>query len=470
MPLFNSSIAIIIWNSLPEGGIGVVDLQKSFKVIPRFLLLLFLLACQTPMPPAPGSPVAPSPPSPSAALPADLLKGGPLPFKATVAVLPLDNLTKKSDLEWLSEGIPESMIAKLQNVRSLHMVERMRIRGVIEELKLGMTGMVDPGTAQAAGKLIGADTVLIGAFMESRGEVRITMRLVQVEKGSVLHAFEETGLLDRIFQVQDRLAERLVASMGYRVEADEGRRMALSATSSLQAYQFYVRGRDQYFRFNREGYEKAAELYREAIRLDPGFVLAYAGIGDALATLSYSRRKAGESYEGLLRQAREAAEKAVALNPSSSEAHRALAHVHNNAFNFQDARREAEKALALNPNDAEAWYLLGQAATTVPDLDRAEVCYNHALRLDSRYAMAYNSLGWYVYLERKWYDKAAEVFQRAIQISPDFTEAHDSLGEAYFRMGKYEEAAAAFKKALDLQPSHKHAGQRYQEAMKKVGK
>ncbi len=447
----------------------MIKFNQNHKIIPLclLLLLLLLLSCQTRLPPGPGSPAAPAAP---VAPPAELLKGGPLPFKATVAVLPLDNISKKGELEWLSEGIPESMIAKLQNVRSLHMVERMRIRRVIEELKLGMSGMVDPNTAQAAGKLIGADTVLIGSFMESRGELRITMRLVKVEQGSVLHALEETGLLDRIFQVQDRLAERLVAALGYRVEADESRRMTLSATNSLNAYQFYVRGRDQYFRFNREGYEKAAELYREAIRLDPGFVLAHAGIGDALATLSYSRRKAGESYEGILRQAREAAEKAVALNPASSEAHRALAHAHNNAFNFQETRREAEKALALNPNDAEAWYLLGQAATTVPDLDRAEICYNHAIRLDSRYAMAYNSLGWYVYLERKWYDKAAEAFKRAIQISPDFTEAHDSLGEAYFRMGRYEEAAAAFKKALDLQPGHKHAGQRYQETMKKIGK
>ncbi|MEI7670911.1 MAG: tetratricopeptide repeat protein [Deltaproteobacteria bacterium] len=441
--------------------------NQHIKIIYLFLLLL-IMSCQTPLPPGPGSPVAPPPP----AFPAELLKGGPLPFKATVAVLPLDNISKKSDLEWLSEGIPESLIAKLQNVRALHMVERMRIKRVIEEQKLQMSGQVDPGSAREAGKLLGADTILIGSFMEWRGEVKITMRLVQVETGSVLRAIEETGHLDRLLgEVQDRLAAQLVASLGYRMEADEGRRMTLSSTNSLQAHQFYVRGRDQYFRENREGYEKAVEFYKEAIRLDPGFVLAHAGIGEALARLSYSRRKAGESFEGLLRQAREAAEKAVALNPASSEAHRTLAHAHNSAFNFQESRREAEKALALNPNDAEAWYLLGQAATTVPAyLDRAEICYQNAIRIDSRYAMAYNSLGWYVYLERKWYDKAAEAFQRAIQISPDFTEAHDSLGEAYFRMGRYPDAAAAFKKALELQPSHKHAGQRYKETMKKIEK
>jgi len=77
-----------------------------------------------------------------------------------------------------------------------------------------MSGLVDPDTAREAGKLLGADTILIGSFMESRGEVRITMRLVPVETGSMLHAIEETGLLDRIFQVQDRLAERLVAARG----------------------------------------------------------------------------------------------------------------------------------------------------------------------------------------------------------------------------------------------------------------
>jgi len=112
----------------------VIKCNHNHKIIPLLLLLLLLLSCQTPLPPAPGSPVAP-PPAPSAP-PAELLKGGPLPFKATVAVLPLDNISKKSELEWLSEGIPESMIAKLQNVRALHMVERMRIRRVIEEQRL----------------------------------------------------------------------------------------------------------------------------------------------------------------------------------------------------------------------------------------------------------------------------------------------------------------------------------------------
>ncbi len=80
--------------------------------------------------------------------------------------------------------------------------------------------------------------------------------------------------------------------------------------------------------------------------------------------------------------------------------------------------------------------------------------------------MAYNSLGWFVYLEKKWYDKAVEAFERAIQISPNFTEAYDSLGEAYFRMGRYPEAVKNFRKALELQPSHKHAARRLKEAEK----
>ena len=441
--------------------------MKVCRIIPIFLLLLLITSCETPLP-QPGVPSV-SPP-PVLAPPEELLRGAPLPFKTTVAVLPLENITKKADLDWLREGIPESMIAKLQNVRSLHMVERMRIRQIIEEQKLQLSGLVNPDTVKDFGNMLGADTVLVGGFMEFRGEVRITLRLVSVETGGTVRAIEETGLLDRIFQVQDRLAEKLVLTLGFRMESEETRRITLTAASSLQAYQYYVRGRDQYFRFNREGYEKAVEMYREAIRLDPGFVLAYAGIGDALATLAYNRKRAGEASEAVFREARDAARKAVALNPVSAEAHRALAHVYNNELNFREARQESEKALALNPNDAESWYILGQVATTVPDLDRAEICYKNAIRLDPGYAMPYNSLGWYVYLERKWYDKAVEVLRRAIQITPDFVNAHDSLGEAYFRMGKYEEAAAAFRKTVELQPSHKHAAQRLQEVMRKIGK
>ena len=435
------------------------------------VLCLAFTACGTtepfvPQPPGPTAQAIPKPP------PIDFSQRTPLPYKMTIAILPLENLTKKDDLAWLSAGIPESLISKLQNIRSLRMVERMRIKNLVEELKLSESGLIEPGAAQKAGRLLGADTVLIGSFVEFQGTVQINCRLVRVETGTVIHAVDSTGLLNRIFQLQDRLAEKLVATLGVRMETDEAHRLAVQETNSLTAYENYVRGRDHYFQFNRPGYEEAARLYREAVRLDPGFALAHAGMADTLATLGFSRKKEGEAYESLFREAREAAKKAIALNPNLSDGHRALAHVYNNdgSGRIADAAREAQQALTLNPNDAEAWYLLAQTYTyyDTRDLDRAQIYYENAIQLNPDYAMAYNSLGWFVYLEKKWYDKAVEAFERAIQISPNFTEAYDSLGEAYFRMGKYPEAARNFRKALELQPSHKHAARRLKEAEKAI--
>lgn len=393
----------------------------------------------------------------------------PLQYKYTLAVMPLENLTKSAELDWLSAGIPESLISKLQNIRSLRLVERIRISKVISEIRLGQAGLVSPETAQKAGKMLGADTVLIGSFAEFRGTIRVPVRLVKVETAQIITATESTGLLDRIFQLQDRLAEKLVANMGLRMGVEEKERMTRITTTN-DAYELYVRGRDHYFKFNREGYERAVELYKDAIRIDPNFALAYAGIADSLATLGYSRQKDGESYRGLYKEAKQAAETAIALNPNLSDGHRALAHVYLNLRRFSETRYQAEKALSLNPNDPEAWYMLAQVATDIPDLDKAQRYYTNAIQLNPDYAMAHNNLGWYVYLKRRWYDRAIDEFKRAIQISPDFAEAHDSLGETYYRMKRYEEAAESFQKAVDIQPNHKNAVKRLKQSLRKIKK
>ncbi|MFC1856592.1 tetratricopeptide repeat protein [Thermodesulfobacteriota bacterium] len=391
-----------------------------------------------------------------------------LPYKVTLAIMPMENLTKNPELDWLSAGIPESLISKLQNVRLLRMVERIRIKDVLKEISLGQTGLVSADTAKEAGKMLGADTVLSGSFAEFHGSLQIQARMVNVASAQIIGAVEANGRLNRIFQLQDRLAEKIIHRLGIDTEEDEKARLQQVSTRSMEAYEYYVRGRDYYFEHNREGYEKAVELYREAIEQDTTFALAYAGIASSLATLAYSRKKEGESYRSLFKEGRQAAQTAIELNPNSSDTHRSLAHVYLNQRKFSDARREITKALGINPNDAESWYILAQTATAIPDLDKAQRYYENAIRLNPDYAMAHNNLGWYVFLKKKWYDKAIASFERAIQISPDFTEAYDSLGEAYFRLGNYEKACRNFKKALELQPNHKNAARQYKRCLKKL--
>lgn len=407
--------------------------------------------------------------------PIDFSKRHTPAYKMTMAVLPFDDLSGNKQMQTLSRVIPESMISKLQNVRGLHMVERMQIQALINEMQLGASGLIDARTAQKAGKMLGADTVVIGSYAEMTGELRINARVVQVETGGMLHAVDSTGLSNRVFQLVDRLADRLVRDLGIGMSPDERQRMSLDETNSLKAAEYFVRGGDYYSQYNRESYEKALECYREAIRLDPKYAKAYAAMGDVLATLAFSRKKAGESYMGIVREAKDAAKKAIAIDPNLADGYRSLARIYGNEFDFYASHVEAKNALNRNPNDADAWYLLAQAATarnveSIFDLDKALIYYETSIRLNPRNALVYNDMGWYVFLEKKWYDRAIDAFQRAIELSPNFPEAHDSLGEAYYRIGKYEEAVKQFQKTLEIQPSHRHANERLKDALKKAKK
>ena len=450
-------------------------LKRPLPSILISICLFFLGGCAAERSATPDFPAGTQSRMDSGAPPIDFAKRQPLTYKMTMAVLPFDDLSGNKEMQTLSRVIPECMISKLQNVRGLHMVERMQIQNLINELKLGETGLIDAKTAQKAGKMLGADTVVIGSYAEMTGELRINVRVVQVETAGVLHAVDATGVNNRVFQLVDRLAERLVTELGIGLNPVERQRMSLDETSSLKAAEYFVRGGDYYSQYNRASYEKALECYREAIRLDPKYAKAYAAMGDVLATLGFSRKKAGEAYMGLIREAKDAAKKAIAIDPNLGDGYRSLARIYGNEFEFYDSHTQAQKAINRNPNDADAWYLLAQAATarnvsSIYDLDKALIYYETSIKLNPRNALVYNDMGWYVFLEKKWYDRAIDVFQRAIQISPNFPEAYDSLGEAYYLIGKYEDAVKQFRKTLDIQPTHRHAGERIKDALRKVKK
>lgn len=450
-----------------------MKIMKKTSTLSVIVVSVFFMACAQERLPTPDFPAGAQSQRAAAVQPIDFSKPQPLAYKMTMAVLPLEDNTGRKDMQALSKIIPENLIAKLQNVRSIHMVERMQIQKLINELKLSEAGLIDEKTAQRAGKMLGADTVVLGSYSEIAGELRINVRVVQVETAGIYYATEETGVSNRAFNVIDRLADKLVTGLGFRLKPSERQRMSLEETNSLKAAEFFVRGGDYYSQYNRESYEKALECYREAIRLDPKYAKAYAAMGDVLATLGFSRKKAGESYLSVVREAKEAAKKAIAIDPNLADGYRALARIYGNEFQFPDSYNQAQEAIRRNPNDADAWYILAQASTaqdfpSIYDLDKALMFYETSIRLNPRNALVYNDMGWYVYLEKRWYDKAIAAFQRSIEISPDFPEAHDSLGEAYYLIGKYEDAVRQFRKTLELQPSHRHAKERLKDALKKA--
>jgi TolB-like protein len=129
--------------------------------------------------------------------------------RMTIAVVDFSNTKKDSELEYLVKGIPESIITYLGKRGEVHIVERSRLESALDEMKLGMSGIVDEQTAVEVGKAVGADAVMVGSFLQIGDRIRINARLLDVGTGKIIAAEHILGGVDEIFELMDRTSEAM---------------------------------------------------------------------------------------------------------------------------------------------------------------------------------------------------------------------------------------------------------------------
>ncbi|UCD84381.1 MAG: tetratricopeptide repeat protein [Deltaproteobacteria bacterium] len=393
------------------------------------------------------------------------LGGWAFAYKASVAVIPFENLSKVSEIEWIGSGIAETMTTDLKKVKDLKVIERAQLKKVMEELKIKLLTETDTKNAAEAGKLAGADQVVIGGFQRSGTKLRITARLVDVNSTEVLKSFKVTGDYGNLFELQDQIVAKILESFGIPMEEKIKKEIEKAETKSLKAYEHYIRGRDYYLFFSADNYELALEEFKKALEIDNGYALAWSGMSQVYSTWGYHKQQRGEDYKSMYEQSLKAGKKAVDLDPALGDTHRALAQSQLMLEDFSKAAKEAQKAIDLNPNDAEAWEILAHA-NPKGDPDWAIEKFNRALELNPKLFSAHNDLG-EVYFEQKNYEKAIENFREAIKLIPGSINAHNNLGLAYKNKGDLEKAVREFNAALELDPDsvavHFNLARTYQE-------
>jgi tetratricopeptide (TPR) repeat protein len=186
--------------------------------------------------------------------------------KTIVAVIPFTNLMKDSSFDWLSGGIAETLIVKLSHVDALQMVERIRLKEIMDEMKFAASGLVDEKTAVKAGKLVGAQVLVVGAFQKAGNRLRINGRFVEASTGKILKTAEATGMTGEIFELQDKIAYGLISTLKIRTTAEEDRKITEKPTESFKAYEYMSRGNDHYFNGNMT---EAIRMYQKALSIDP---------------------------------------------------------------------------------------------------------------------------------------------------------------------------------------------------------
>ncbi len=333
-----------------------------------------------------------------------------------VLVLEFANVAAAADADWLSTGIAETLSADLNQIAGIKVVGQdpaTRRRAAAEHD--GRT--VDADQAVALARSVGAHWVVWGAFQKLGARVRITTHLVRTQDGATVREEKLDGVMDGIFELQDRIVAGLAEAFGVEPTSAELARIRQPETTGLSAYEHYAKGYRAYYRFGKESVRIAAEHFRAAVALDPAYALAHAGLGIVHGPLyiATGRREVLDEGAALL-------ERAIALDPSIGEAHAWLSYMQSRQERFDEAERTARSGIEREPVGFMSWYMLGIAYTgralMVPQPSAMAQGVPPLLRciaINPTYHAAYMALGM-LYLLRGTHGHAARVLDRAVEV------------------------------------------------------
>jgi TolB-like protein/Tfp pilus assembly protein PilF len=346
----------------------------------------------------------------------------------SIAVLPFVDMSEKKDQEYFGDGLSEELIDMLTKVPELHVPARTS--------SFFFKGKQT--TIEDIAKVLGVAYVLEGSVRKSGDKLRVTAQLIKADAG--FHVWSETfdRQLTDVFKVQDEIAEAVVHAL--KLSLIPGASVAGNNARNIEANDLYLQAKflrnDQ---LTKDSNKRAVELLSRALTLDPSFAPAWA---------EFSRARGFQAGQGLLpaaeletarKEARVAAEKAVALDPFLPEAHNALGVSHLRAEEISEAASEFRRTLELNSRNSDAILQLGTIAGEEGRLDEQVRLKEQALAIDPLNVNVLDRLG-FAYLAVGRPDTAELLFRRQLELSPQNMFAKTNIGIALALLGKPAEA------------------------------
>ena len=353
-----------------------------------------------------------------------------------VAVLPFEDLSPTKENEYLANGITDEIITDLSRIESLKVTPRSSVLGY-------QTGARD---VREIGKELQVDHLLQGSIKKFGEKIRITAQLTSVKDGFHLWAEKFDGELKDIFEIQDTVSRKIVEALKLKLTPTQIREMVKKPTANIQAYDFYLKGRDYYSQADKSNVDFALRMFEKALEIDPDFALAYAGLGDAYVTKYMAYFDKSSAW---LDEAERSCKRALNLDANLPEAHRALGRVYQFRKKYQEAETEFQKSVRLQPDYAEghrslAWLYLEQGK-----LDQAISTAEKAIAVRPLDKETYLLLG-LAYQDQKQISKALGMFDKALDIAPDYFRAYYQKGQIFQRRGDYHTAIENYRKAIEF--------------------
>jgi TolB-like protein/Tfp pilus assembly protein PilF len=351
----------------------------------------------------------------------------------SIAVLPLDNLSRDPEQEYFADGMTDALIGDLAQISGLRVISRTSV------MQFKAAARPLPEIART----LHVDAVVEGSVLRSGGRVRITAQLIDAVADRHLWADKYERDLGDVLTLQSEVAQTIARQVQAHVSPQEAARLSTARRVNPQAHELYLLGRYHTNKRNGDSLNRAIDYFNKAIEIDPGFAPAYAGLSDA-----YSQRDiwAGLGIGAHAKDMRAAALKAIELDNDLAEAHLSLAAVRfQYDWDWVGSEAEFKRAIALNGGLAQAHGEYSYFLQAMRRHDEAIASAKRAADLDPLSPTYICDEGRILYRARR-YDAAIARYLRALELDPDFRPALSRLAEVYTQTGRYDQALATLEK------------------------
>jgi len=362
----------------------------------------------------------------------------------SIAVLPFADLSAERDQEYFSDGIAEEILNALSKVDGLHVPARtscFAFRGATAD-------------AREIGRRLGVEALLDGSIRKAGKRVRISVQLIDAANGYQLWSERFDREIEDIFVVQDEIARSVLESLGLALTEREEARFLKPSTANMEAYEFYLRGRKLYHKWTRQSVEFARQMFERAVKIDPDFAAAWAGLATTYVDLFRWGRNPRD-----LEEAKRASENALRLNPNSAEAHVSMGQALAIQRRFSEAANAFERAIKEDPTVYEAYYLYGRAMVESGNVEKAVELFEKAQHArpddyESRVlrAQTLTELG-REDEARHANQVAVECIQKHLELTPDEARAYSLGASVLIRLGQNERSKQWTQQAMTLAPA-----------------
>jgi TolB-like protein/Tfp pilus assembly protein PilF len=355
----------------------------------------------------------------------------------SIAVMPFVNDSGNPDIDYLSDGVTESLINSLSQIPALSVKARSSV----------FSYKGKNVTPQQVAKDLSVEAVLNGHVTQRGDQVLLNIELVDAATGNHLWGDQYVRKTSDLVNLQNEISRAVATKLRAKLTGVEQQKISKSYTENTEAYRLYLLGRYHWNKRKPDDLRRSVEYFQQAIDKDPTYALAYAALAEAYIIFpNYGVSSPKDAFP----KARAAAAKAIEIDPELAEAHNAMATILSGyEWRFAEAEAEFRRAIDLNPNYATAhqWYAehltnMGRYQEALTEMRRAQELDPLSLIINGLLGITFHGYG--------KYDLALEQLQKTVEMDPNFPRTHFFLSTVYESMGRYEDSVDEFARGVIL--------------------